>query len=63
MNEYIARGVCQKCGAKEVISHSGYKHMCQRCNEKLFKKISAEQKKNYLSTGWINGQKNAKECK
>jgi ribosomal protein S27AE len=55
MNEYIARGVCQKCGANEVIAHSGYKHVCQRCNEKLFKKIGTEQKKNYMRTGRING--------
>jgi exosome complex RNA-binding protein Csl4 len=62
MNEYIARGVCQKCGVNEVIAHSGYKHVCQRCNAHLFRKISEEQKENYMSTGRINGyaQKNAK---
>ena len=54
MNEYIAKGVCQKCGAKEVISHSGYKHLCQRCSEKLFKRIGEEQKENYLRTGRVN---------
>jgi endonuclease IV len=55
MIEYIARGQCQKCGAKEVIAHSGFKHLCQRCADGLFKKISKEQKKNYLRTGRING--------
>jgi endonuclease IV len=52
---YLAKGQCQKCGAKEVIAHSGYKHLCQRCNEKLFREISVEQKKNYMKTGRING--------
>ncbi len=55
MIEYIARGQCQKCGVKEVIAHSGFKHLCQRCADGLFKKISTEQKKNYLRTGRING--------
>ena len=55
MNKYISRGVCQKCGAKEVIAHAGYKHLCQRCDPRLWKKISAEQKANWFRTGRING--------
>ena len=51
---YIARGVCQKCGAKEVIAHSGYKHLCQRCAGNLFEKISEEQKENWMSTGRVS---------
>ena len=52
---YLAKGQCQKCGAKEVIAHDGYKHLCQRCAAALFMKISTEQKKNYLRTGRIGG--------
>ena len=60
MKTYLAKGKCQKCGAEEVIAHSGYKHLCQRCNSKLYRAISEEQKENYMRTGRVNGQNNAK---
>jgi ribosomal protein S27AE len=60
-NRYLAKGLCQKCGAKEVIAHDGYKHLCQRCNVHLFMKISEEQKTNYMQTGHVSPAKiNAK---
>lgn len=59
MKMYLAKGRCQKCGAREVIAHSGYKHMCHRCNSKLYDDISELQKENYMRTGRVNGQKSA----
>jgi ribosomal protein S27AE len=51
---YLARGICQKCRAKEVIAHSGYKHLCGRCANKLFVEISESQKKNWMKTGRVS---------
>ncbi len=51
---YLARGVCQKCRAKEVIAHSGYKHLCGRCARNLFVEISENQKKTWMKTGRVS---------
>jgi len=51
---YLAKGQCQKCGAREVIAHSGYKHLCQRCHSNLFEKISENQKENWMKTGRVS---------
>ncbi len=54
MRSWISRGQCQKCRAREVIAHSGRKHLCSRCDPELFEKISAEQKKRFLATGSVH---------
>ena len=54
MSKYLAKGLCQKCGAKEVIAHSGYKHLCQRCDGRLWSTISEAQKDRYMRTGRVN---------
>ena len=60
MNKYLAKGECQKCGAKEVIAHSGYKHLCQRCDRKLWSAISLAQKEAYMKSGRVHLNKFAK---
>ena len=51
MRKFIGRGVCQSCGAKEVIAHSGTYRRCGRCNAKLWKEVSLLQKDNYMVLG------------
>jgi len=53
--EYVAKGVCQRCKARAVISYSGYKRVCSGCDERMFKRICAKQKDNWFKTGRING--------
>ena len=50
---YIAKGTCQKCGAREVIAHVGRKHLCKRCSPEMWNDVCAEQKANYMSTGRV----------
>ena len=58
--KYLAKGVCQKCGANEVIAHSGWKHLCRRCDEKLWDEISSAQKESYMTTGRVSLNKVSK---
>ncbi len=60
IKQYLAKGVCQKCRANEVIAHSGWKHLCQRCDNKLWVEISTAQKDSYMRTGNANLNKSAK---
>jgi ribosomal protein S27AE len=61
---YLAKGQCQKCSTQGVIAHSGYKHLCGRCNKHLWIQVSEAQKENWLKTGTVaerdKVQKNAK---
>jgi len=60
---YLANGQCQRCGAKEVIAHSGNRHLCSRCDKRLWEEASNIQKENWLKSGQVsekNVQKNAK---
>lgn len=57
MRKFLGRGQCQKCGAKEVIAHSGHRHVCVRCDSDLYFEISKIQKQNYMSYGSVHGEK------
>ncbi len=63
MNKYLAKGKCQKCGANEVIAHSGYKHLCQRCDQRLWNNISTAQKDSYMSSGRVHLNKRQNNAK
>lgn len=57
MRMFLKKGVCPKCGAHEVIAHSGYKSSCSRCNEKLWDTVARQQKTNYMKYGNVYGGK------
>ncbi len=61
MRKFIGRGVCQSCGAKEVIAHSGTYRRCGRCNAKLWKEVSLLQKDNYMVFGFVHGERYEKK--
>ena len=57
MRKFLGRGQCQKCGAKEVIAHSGGYRRCSRCDIKLWQEVSSLQKDNYMAFGSVHGEK------
>ena len=57
MRKFLGRGQCQKCGAKEVIAHSGNRRRCSRCDERMWHEISDLQKSNYMVHGSVHGEK------
>ncbi len=57
MRKFLGRGECQKCGAKEVIAHSGSYRRCSRCHSSLWADISSLQKQNYMEHGSVHGER------
>jgi len=57
MRKFLGMGVCQRCGAKEVIAQAGRYRRCSRCNVTLWKEITALQKDNYMTFGSVHGEK------
>ena len=57
MNKWLGIGVCQKCGAKETIAHSGKQHTCGRCDQDLWKVVCGRQKQNYMDHGSVHGER------
>jgi len=56
-NGYVRLGQCQRCQSREIISHSGYKHLCSRCDPALWTTITKEQKSRYMNDGSVHGKK------
>ena len=57
MYMFLRKGSCPKCGADEVIAHSGHTRRCSRCDESLWKRVARQQKTNYMKYGSVHGEK------
>lgn len=70
MRMFLGKGVCDRCGANEVIAYMGRRRQCSRCNMQGYADICAMHKENYMTHGSVHGErtrkkfeKNAKEIR
>jgi hypothetical protein len=54
---FLGMGVCDRCGANEIIAYSGHRRQCSRCNHRVFADISAAHKDNYMTYGSVHGER------
>ena len=57
MRKFLGMGRCPKCGATEVIAHSGTFRRCSRCRSDLWDEVADLQKLNYMKFGSVHGEK------
>ena len=57
MRKFLGMGECPKCGANEVIAHSGGYRRCERCHSRMWVDIASLQKINYMKYGSVHGEK------
>ena len=55
--EFLRRGTCSECNQRNtVVAFIGRAGVCSRCDESRFKRISEQQKDNWLRTGKVFAQ-------